>query len=74
MHDMICHCDKSLQHIILGILEQEPQLPFTEGEKETIKKCLSTGDHGDDAGDTLGDGDLDRLFADDVFEEEKDSG
>ncbi len=69
-HDMFCHCDKPFQHTILGILEQEPRLPFTPGEQETLRLCLSTGDRTAEDGAELGEGELDRLFEQDVFGED----
>lgn len=74
VHDMYCQCNQPFQHIILGILEQEPDLKFTTGEQETLRKCLTSGDRTEDAPDAFGEGDLDRLFEEDVFGEEKDSG
>lgn len=62
IHDLKCHCEKPLKHIIQQILEQEP----------TLKPWLdsTTGDGGNqptekDTEDT-GIEDLERLFAEDV--------
>lgn len=76
VHDQHCHCEEPLKHIIFGILEQEPTLKFTPEESKEIQKCLTTSDLGDAAGteDGFGDGDLERLFADDVFGEDDNTG
>lgn len=71
MHDMFCQCDEPLKHLMFEILEKEKDIKFTEEEQQQLQKCLSTGDRGAPDGDVLGDGDLDRLFAEDVFGEEE---
>ncbi len=76
-HDQYCQCDDSLKHIIIGIVEREPSLKFNKEDSQKLQKCLTTGDHGehgDEDGDVLGDGDLDRLFAEDVFGETANTG
>ncbi len=77
VHDQHCQCDEPLKHIIIGILEQEPTIKFTEDESKIIEKCLTTGgptDHTGDDGDVLGDGELERLFEEDVFGDQEDTG
>lgn len=77
-HDQYCQCNECLKHIITSIIEREPNLKFDKEDSEKIKKCLTTGDHGDDHGeddgDVLGDGDLEKLFEQDVFGETGDTG
>nr|UHS18371.1 MAG: hypothetical protein [Betatorquevirus sp.] len=72
LHDMHCHCDNPLKHIILHIIEQEPDIKFNSEESKLIQKCLTTED--EDDGDVIGPGDLDTLFAEDVFGEEDANG
>ena len=67
LHDMHCQCDEPFRHIILQIIEKEPTIKFNKEESSKIQKCLTTGDEED--GDVLGAGDLDTLFAEDVFGE-----
>lgn len=74
LHDMHCHCNEPLKHLIFGILEQEPHLQFNKEESQQLQKCLTTGDHTEDAGDVIGEGELDRLFEEDVFGEEDHTG
>lgn len=64
IHDLQCQCDNPLGHTIIQILKQEPELKFTQEDKNLIQKCLTTGDHGD-ALDGFGDGELEALFAQD---------
>ncbi len=76
-HDQYCQCDDPLKHIIIGIIEREPSLKFNKEDSAKLQKCLTIGDHGepgDADGDVLGEGDLDRLFAEDVFGETADTG
>ncbi len=69
VHDIYCSCDKPLEHIVLGIFEQEPNLRFDTDDSNKIKKCLTTGENGDgDALDGFGDGELEKLFAEDIGE------
>lgn len=72
MHDLVCHCNRRLEHCIIIILEQEEHLRFTKEEKEKLKKCLgTTEDHtGGAADDFINEGDLDTLFAEDFTEED----
>ncbi len=68
-HDLCCKCDEPLTHLAVLIFEKAKPTNFTEKEKTIIKKCLGEGD-GDgtttgDAIDGLGDGDLEKLFAED---------
>lgn len=70
-HDLHCGCDKPLQHAIIGIIEQEPNLQFNKEESDIIRKCLTSGDHtGEDVVDTFGDGELEKLFEGDFGEED----
>lgn len=64
IHDLWCYCDNPLKHIILGILEQEPTLNFDQEDSKKIQKCLTTGG-GEDVLDDFGDGELEKLFAED---------
>lgn len=73
VHDLHCQCDDPLKHIIIGIIQQEPSLKFDKEESKLIQQCLTTSEDTGDAVDTLGEGDLDALFAQDVFGE-KDTG
>lgn len=72
LHDMLCKCNKPLEHTIDNILSQEPNLRLEETTKLKIQKCLTTTTDGDRVGDAdiLEDGDLDALFATDFTEEE----
>ena len=71
-HDMICECPTPLEHIIVHLFQQEPELRFKTPEKDLIKKCLTTtttdgavADPGD-----IGEGELNALFAQDFGEED----
>lgn len=74
VHDQHCQCNNPLNHIIIGILEREPSLKFDKEDSAIIQKCLTTADHGEGDGDVLGDGDLEKLFEQDVFGEHADTG
>ncbi len=65
-HDIMCDCPNPLEHTIILIHQQEPELKFTPIEKDIIKKCITT-DHGEEAGeeDVLGDANLEDLFKED---------
>lgn len=65
VHDLTCGCEKALEHTVQEIFLQEPSIK---------EKCLTTGENPSTGGeeDVLGDGDLDRLFAEE-FGEEKDT-
>jgi len=73
VHDLYCSCDKPLEHIILGIIDQEPNLRFDEQDKIKIQKCLTTTKD-TDALDGFGDGELEKLFEDDIGEPDADTG
>ncbi len=73
-HDLYCQCDDPLRHTILEIFDQEPHLSFTEAEKNKIQQCLTGTETGGDGIDALGDGDLEKLFEEDVFGEKDTSG
>lgn len=64
VHDNYCYCDKPLNHIITGIIEQEPSLRFDKEDSKIIEKCL-TSTVGEDVLDDFGDGELEKLFAQD---------
>ncbi len=66
-HDIYCYCDKPLHHIITGIIEQEPTLHFDSEDSKKIQKCLSTTAI-EDVLDDFGDGELEKLFEEDVGE------
>lgn len=73
IHDLNCGCETPLQHIIFQILQQEPSLKEDKNFKENLEKCLSTGTGGTDPTgdiDDIGDGDLERLFAENFGEED----
>lgn len=65
VHDLHCYCDKPLNHIIIGIIDQEPTIQFDKEDSKKIEKCLTTTD-GEDVLDDFGDGELEKLFADDI--------
>ncbi len=69
LHDTWCDCYNPIQHTIILLFEQEPQLEFTPPEKDIIKKCLS-GDAPTtkEDGDTIQEGDLAAIFQE-PFEE-----
>lgn len=69
-HDLQCQCNHPLQHTIIGIIDQEPTLKFDQEDSKKIQKCLTTGEETADALDAIGEGDLDGLFAEDVFGEQ----
>lgn len=77
IHDTFCDCSTPIEHTTILLFQQEPKQQFTAIEKDIIKKCLG-GEHGDvatteNAGDVLGEGDLDTLFAED-FGDPADTG
>lgn len=65
-HDIICDCNKPLEHTAILIFQQEPELQFTPIEKDIIKRCI-TADPGKEDGDddVFGDGALEDLFKED---------
>ncbi len=64
LHNLVCGCDKPLEHTLEEIYTQEPQLhPYN-------KICpTTTKDHATTGLEELGDGDLERLFDEDFGEE-----
>ncbi len=40
MHDFFCDCPTPLQHAVILIFQQEPDLDFKPNERDLIKKCL----------------------------------
>lgn len=72
-HDMNCDCPNPLEHTVVLIHQQEPELKFTTIEKDIIKKCLGGGETtvtaGDHEEDHFGDGDLAELFKEDFGED-----
>lgn len=75
-HDFICDCPTPLQHAVILILQQEPEIDFTTPEKDLIRKCLgdtTTAATATDPGpDAFGDeeGILEELFKEDIGEED----
>lgn len=73
-HDLLCRCDNPLEHTINTILEQEPNLRFSEETKKKLQKCLTFTAAGKEDGhaadDIIEDGDLETLFAEDFTEDE----
>lgn len=74
LHDLLCKCNKPLEHTIDNILHQEPNLRLEQSTKNLIEKCLTSGaadsiTHEEDA-DIIGDGDLEKLFAEDFTEDD----
>lgn len=71
-HDIFCDCPSPLEHTIILIAEQEPQLRFKPPEKDLLKKCLTTTDTTKEDGDQdgFGEGDLEDLFKEDFGEED----
>lgn len=75
VHDLQCQCDQPLNHTVIAIFNQEPNLKFNKEDSTLIQKCLTTGDHtGGDVVEEFGGDELETLFADDVFGEDKDAG
>lgn len=73
VHDLKCFCEQPLQHIILGIVEQEPDLKFNPEDSKKIEKCLTTTENGaTDAVETFGGDELEQLFAENFGEEDAD--
>ena len=73
-HDLWCCCNDPLKHTIITILKQEPTIKFDKEDSKIIQKCLTTTEDGGD-GDVLdgfGDGELEKLFGEDIGEEDTD--
>jgi len=71
-HDLLCKCDKPLEHTIYGIVKQEPNLRLNQETKKLLEKCLTSTESGglaEDDIDGLGEGDLEALFAEDTGED-----
>lgn len=69
IHDLNCGCDTPLQHIIIQILQQEPDLKKDEKFKQQLQQCLTTGEDGTTPTggiDDFGEGELERLFAENI--------
>ncbi len=45
-----CRCDNPLEHTIDTVLQQEPNLRFSEETKKKLQKCLTTSDAGKEDG------------------------
>lgn len=75
-HDFFCDCSTPLQHAVVLIFQEEPDLDFKPNEKDLIKKCLgeTTTEDGDTAQDDCGieEGTLEDLFKEDFGEENVD--
>lgn len=65
IHDLRCHCQKPLQHIIQQIYEQEPTLKC----QDTTTAAVGNQDGEKDI-DGFGPGELERLFAEEEEEKE----
>lgn len=70
-HDLFCGCDNPLKHLII-ILNKQGKAPKPESEAKNIL-CLITGegDSTDPEEEPFGDGELERLFAEDPSGDEK---
>lgn len=66
IHDLMCHCQKPLKHIIKQIEQQEPSLKKWPA---TTTADVGTPDGGDVI-DQFGPGELEELFAEDGAEKE----
>lgn len=64
-HNLICECLTPLEHTIEEIFQQEPDI-----KKLYTQKCPGSTTTGTEDVAELGDGDLDRLFAEDFGEKE----
>lgn len=73
-HDFICDCSSPLQHAVVLIFQQEPQLDLTTPEKDLIRKCLGDTITAASAGDPedfgVEEGVLEDLFKEDIGEED----
>lgn len=74
LHDNFCDCSGPLQHIIILIFQQEPEIKFKPIEQDIIKRCLSgdtaaAGATGQEE-DGLEPGLLEDLFKEDIGEED----
>lgn len=76
-HDLFCDCSAPLQHTVILIHQQEPDIDYLPIEKDIIKRCLTGettgGAAADPEGDGLDAGTLEDLFKED-FGEENDTG
>ncbi len=63
VHDLQCNCDSPLEHTILHITNQEPNLRFSEKQKKNLKRCLFTEDTIVKEEEPFGEGELEALFA-----------
>ena len=81
-HDLHCGCHDPARHLISTILEKSLDTALTTEQKDTIKKCLITGEDVQDGDHTavtatdhsdeiLEDGLLDNLFAQPFDEEDE---
>ena len=72
-HDFFCDCPTPLQHAVVLIFQQEPDLDFKPIEKDLLKKCLgeattaNTATAQEDYG--IEEGTLEDLFKEDFGEE-----
>lgn len=66
IHDLMCHCQQPLQHIIKQIEDQEPTL-----KKWPVTTTAAAGTtDGEDVIDQFGPGELEELFAEGAGEKE----
>lgn len=72
-HDLACNCESPASHLTYLLATNCSPKDYTAEEKKKLQKCLgfTTGD--DEPTDDLGidAGDLDKLFEEDVFQEEE---
>lgn len=69
IHDLNCHCDKPLHHILQQIYDQEPTL---QKEKCPSIDVAGTDPTGKETIDDFGPGELEALFAEGGEEDTKD--
>lgn len=72
-HDIFCDCETPLQHTIILICQQEPEIKLKPIEKDIVKRCLigePTDTAGTAADDGVEEGLLDALFKEDFGEED----
>lgn len=69
-HDLVCGCDHPTKHIASIIFKYSQPTEFDKQDTDNIKKCLGSTPAGDgDAVDGLLEGDLEKLFEEDLEEE-----
>lgn len=68
IHDLNCGCDTPIEHIFNQLLEKEPSLI----NKIKCPTTTTTGETTGDDDDVIGEGDLERFFAEDFGEDVED--